>query len=269
MTISDVGSPVLVGADEHKPAAKLVDEHSEHDSTETVVVGRRFNPYFGLAIVILAVGCGLATFVLLTGLTPVKPTPEVIMALMGINGFLVLLMIAMITWQLAVLFRARRKRVAGARLHIRIVTLFSIVAAVPALVVALFATVTLNRGLDAWFSERTQTIVDEAQLVAQAYLEEHDQVLRQSLTTIAHNIGRQTELLRNDKQLFTRRLANEVAFRGLAAAFLIDAGKRRVRSSVTSTGGLHSLLRRSDSSTVQDKAKGLLSVQMKATCCVD
>lgn len=223
-------------------AASLEKLPSEDEAVLTppddTFLGRRFNPLIGFAVVIMAICSGLATFVLLTGLTPIKPTPNVITLLMSVNGMLVLGMVGLIGWQLTALWRARRRRVAGARLHIRIVTLFSIVAAVPAIVVALFATVTLNRGLDAWFSERTQSIVDEAQLVAQAYLNEHDQVLRQALTTIALNIGRQRELLEKDRQAFTRGLANEVAFRGLAAAYLVDSKKRKVEASVTSTSGI-------------------------------
>ena len=183
MTVSEVDAPLIAAKGSRSDQPGQGDRDA--DVPQADQLGKRFNPVFGLAIVVLAIGCGLATFVLLTGLTPIKPTPQVITTLMGLNGILVLIMVLMISWQLATLWRARRKRVAGARLHIRIVTLFSIVAAVPALVVALFATVTLSRGLDAWFSERTQTIVDEAQSVAQAYLEEHDQVLRQALTSIA------------------------------------------------------------------------------------
>ncbi len=231
MTLSDVQTSPI-------DKVSSPDDLEMMDSSEESLLGRRFNPLVGLAVVVTAICCGLATFVLLTGLTPVTPTPNVIGILLSVNGVLVLVMICLIGWQLATLWRARRRRLAGSRLHIRIVTLFSIVAAVPALVVALFATVTLNRGLDAWFSERTQSIVNEAQSVAQAYLSEHDQVLRQALTTIAFNIGRQKELLSNDKQAFTRRLANEVALRRLAAAYIIDSRKRKIEASVTSTGGI-------------------------------
>ncbi|CAN0494310.1 unnamed protein product, partial [Discosporangium mesarthrocarpum] len=229
-SLSDVQSPPL------ETLASAEEEGMVE--AEGTGMGRRFNPKLGLALVVTAIFCGLATFVLLTGLSPITPTPNVISILMGVNGVLVLSMIGMIGWQLAAVWRARRRRLAGSRLHIRIVTLFSIIAAVPALVVALFATVTLNRGLDSWFSERTQSIVDEAQLVAQAYLTEHDAVLREALSTIAFNIGRQTELLNTDKQAFTRRLANEVAFRRLAAAYVINSQKRKVEASVTSTGGI-------------------------------
>lgn len=230
MTLSDVQSTPLEPLSSQEEEGAIAPDES--------LIGRRFNPMIGLALVVTAICCGLTTFVLLTGLTPITPTPNVISTLMGVNGILVLGMIGMIGWQLAALWRARRRRLAGSRLHIRIVTLFSIVAAVPALVVALFATVTLSRGLDAWFSERTQSIVNEAELVAQAYLSEHDEVLRQALSTIAFNIGQQTELLKKDKQAFTRRLANEVAFRRLAAAYVIDSQKRKIEASVTSTGGI-------------------------------
>lgn len=195
----------------------------------------RVPPALGLGVVIVAIVCGLATYIVLTGLTPLQPSPELITALLALNGLLVLGMVVMIAWQVAMLWRARRQQIAGARLHGRLVSMFAIVAALPALIVALFATVTLDRGLDTWFSERTQSIVDEAQTVAEAYLREHDQVLRQSLASIAFDISQTGDLLVKDRQLFTRRLANHVAFRGLKAAYVINASKRTVDSSVTST----------------------------------
>jgi two-component system nitrogen regulation sensor histidine kinase NtrY len=193
----------------------------------------RVPPMLGLAVVVTSIVCGLATYFVLTGLAPFQPTPQLISILLALNGILVFAMLAMITWQVAMLWRARRKQIAGARLHGRLVSMFAIVAALPALIVALFATVTLDRGLDTWFSERTQLIVDEAQTVAEAYLREHDQVLRQALATIAFDLSQTGDLLTKDRQLFTRRLANHVAFRGLTAAYVINADKRTVDSSVT------------------------------------
>ncbi len=253
MIISNVKASPLGAITGSPPDASAPFRDAEHDELRSSSIGRRFNPLIGFGIVILAICCGLATFVILTGLTPINPTPRVNTALMGANAMLVLLMLVIVGWPLWVLLRARRERKAGARLHIRIVTLFSIVAAAPALVVAVFATLTLNRGLDALFSERTQTIVNEAQSVALAYLDEHDLVLRQILTMIAQNIGQKTKLLKEDRQLFLRHLANEVAYRGLVAAYLIDAGKRRVDASVTT----------SDDITFIEPEKQLLDVARK------
>ena len=68
-------------------------------------------------------------------------------------------MIALLAWQIIGLARAWRQRTPGARLHIRIVALFSIIAALPALLLAVGATITFSRSLDGWFSTRTRAIV--------------------------------------------------------------------------------------------------------------
>ena len=77
---------------------------------------------------------------------------------------------ALIAWRLVRLWSERRSGRAGARLHVRLVAMFSAIAVVPAILVAIFAAVTLNLGVEAWFSSRVQTALDGAQNVARQYL---------------------------------------------------------------------------------------------------
>jgi two-component system nitrogen regulation sensor histidine kinase NtrY len=56
---------------------------------------------------------------------------------------------------------------AGARLHLRFVGLFSLAAVAPAVIVALFFGVLVNRGVDGWFSQRVRTVVENSATVAQ------------------------------------------------------------------------------------------------------
>ena len=66
---------------------------------------------------------------------------------------------------------ARRRQQAGARLHVRIVGLFSVIAVLPAILWRVVASVTLDRGLDHWFSEtHNAQIVENSVDVATAYL---------------------------------------------------------------------------------------------------
>ena len=91
------------------------------------------------------------------GLTPIAPTQNVDRhASMIVNGALVAFLILVVAWEIGRLVLARRRGRAAARLHIRIVALFSIVAAAPAILVAIVASVTLDRGLDNWFSTQHQ-----------------------------------------------------------------------------------------------------------------
>ena len=86
--------------------------------------------------------------------------------------------------------QARRRGRAGARLHVRIVGLFSIIAAVPAILVAIVASVTLDRGLDRLFSTRTRAVIENSLIVAEAYLREHAQIVRGDIMAMAIDIAR-------------------------------------------------------------------------------
>jgi len=124
---------------------------------DTVRARRRLPFTLGLITVVLALCSGLATYLILTGLTPIVPTHRVVVGVLLINLVLVLAMVVLIAWQVTGLWLARQRQVAGAQLHVRIVSLFSVIAVVPAILLAIFASISLDRGLDHWFSVRTRT----------------------------------------------------------------------------------------------------------------
>ena len=101
---------------------------------------------------LLAVASGVATYATVTGLVPYHPTSAALIALLLINLALVLALGALIAWRLTRFWVERRSGSAGARLHVRLVAIFSAIAVVPAILVAIFAAVTLNLGVEAWFS---------------------------------------------------------------------------------------------------------------------
>ncbi len=171
---------------------------------------------------------GLLTFLVLTGLTPVKPSEDVISGLLFANTALVVLMAILVIVQVVQLFIAHRKGTPGAGLHIRLISLFSIVAVAPALLVAMFAALTLNRGLDAWFSDRTRNIVDTASTVAEAYLLNASDATRNDLASISTDLNQQRSLYDNDRKAFVQRVARHALVRNLAAAFVFDASSKRI-----------------------------------------
>ncbi|MCP6318868.1 hypothetical protein NL491_28400, partial [Klebsiella pneumoniae] len=76
----------------------------------------------------------------------IDPTPEVVRSFYLINAGSILLLVGIIVRELWQLILARRRGRAAARLHVQIVSLFSIVAVLPAVLVAVVANVTLERG---------------------------------------------------------------------------------------------------------------------------
>lgn len=187
----------------------------------------------GIVVVCLSILAGLTTYTILTGLSPIKPTPDIITWLLGGNLVLVLIMVGMVLWQVWSLIVAKKRGTAGAGLHIRLVSLFSLIAALPALIVAAFAAVTLNRGLDAWFSERTRSIVDSAVTVAEAYMRDHGETARGDIAAIAADLNNQKLMFDGDRPDFVRRVARHAALRGLVGAFVFDTSLKRIDANIT------------------------------------
>ena len=74
---------------------------------------------------------------------------------------------------------------AGARLHTRIVALFSLVAMVPAVIMAVFSALFFQFGLQTWFSERVNTAVRGSVAVAESYVQEHAKTITTDALAIA------------------------------------------------------------------------------------
>ena len=144
----------------------------------------------GLAAVALALLSALVTFVVLAGLTPIPPTHEVVVALLLANAVTVFLLVVVIAREVWGVVQARRRGRAAARLHVRIVALFSVIAAVPAILVAVVASVTLDRGLDRLFSQQTHALIENSLIVADAYVREHVQFVRADIIAIAIELAR-------------------------------------------------------------------------------
>ncbi|MFL5260344.1 MAG: ATP-binding protein [Hyphomicrobiales bacterium] len=219
---------------------------------------RRLTALIGASLVALSILAGLATYTILTGLTPVKPTPGIIQWLLAGNLVLVLAMVILILWQVWLLVSARRKRQAGAGLHIRLVSLFSVIAALPAIIVAAFAAVTLDRGLDAWFSQRTRAIVDSAVTVAEAYIRDSAETARGDVAAIAADLNQQRRMFDEDRPAFVRRVARHAALRHLVGAFVFDTSIRRIDANVTANDSIS--FRPPSEAALERAAKGELVV---------
>jgi len=176
----------------------------------------------GPVAVSLALLSAFITFIVLADFTPISPSHRVVVTLLLANAMTVLLLLGVIVrgvWQVV---QARRTGRAAARLHVRIVGLFSIIAAAPAILVAIVASVTLDRGLDRLFSTRTRAAIENSLIVAEAYLRDHAQIVRSDIMVMAAEIARSKPILEQDPGKLGQYLTFQASVRGLAAAIVLD-----------------------------------------------
>ncbi len=185
----------------------------------------------GPLAVALALLSALATFLVLAALTPIVPTHDVVVSLLLFNVVTVAILLAVIGREVWLMVRARRHGRAGARLHVRIVLLFSLVAAAPAILVAIVASVTLDRGLDRLFSVRTRAVIENSMGVAEAYVREHVQTIRGDVLAMSFDVTRAKQLFEEDRTRFRQFLTAQASIRGIPAAVILDSDLQVVERS--------------------------------------
>lgn len=186
----------------------------------------------GLGVVVASLVSGLATYLIMTGLTPILPTGPVVLSALAVNLILVIALVAMIAIQVRRLVRGWKDKSAGARLHVRIVGLFSVIAMLPALVLAVSATTTFSRSLDNWFNQRTRAIINNTMEVASSYLEEHGQIIRSDVVNMAKDLDDQRGLSVSDPRKFRELVFAQAALRDLPVAYVIGKDRQVLVSAI-------------------------------------
>jgi two-component system nitrogen regulation sensor histidine kinase NtrY len=181
---------------------------------------------FGL--VLLGPVLALTTFLVLGPLDQGASTPSLRLILLA-DLVYVLVIAALVLAQIARLVAARRAKSAGSRLHLRLTGAFALLALIPTVTVAVFAGLTVNIGLEGWFSDRVSSVVGSSLAAAEAYEEEQ----RADLAADARGLARYIDAVRSAQLIADREVLTDGQVqvqRGLREAYLIDGtGDLRAR----------------------------------------
>src|SRR5882724_11307165 len=193
---------------------------------------RRFLAPFAIGLALLST---LLTFVLLTGLTRIQPTPEIVNSFLLINGATILVLIGIIVREVWKVLQARRRGRAASRLHVQIVGLFSVIAVLPAVLVAIVANVTIDRGFERLFSGPTREVIQNSVTIASAYMQEHAQLIQGDILGMAGDITRAParRLYDLDPKSFQELLTASAASRNLPSAMLIGMDRNALATADT------------------------------------
>jgi two-component system nitrogen regulation sensor histidine kinase NtrY len=144
-----------------------------------------------------------------------------------------LLLAALVLRRVATLIAARRAKSAGSRLHLRLTGAFALMALLPTITVAVFAVLTINIGLETWFSERVRNVVGASLSAAEAYEEEHREGLALDARALAAflDANRRATFIMDDGELRQALSQGQAQVqRGLREAYVVDgAGEIRAR----------------------------------------
>ncbi len=189
---------------------------------------RRYRNLATFGLVVLGPVLALVTYLVLGPMGQGGNTPSLRLILLT-DLVYILLVAALVLSQVGKLIAARRAKSAGSRLHLRLTGVFALMALIPTVSVAVFAGLTINVGLEGWFSDRVRSVVGNSLAAAQAYESEQRDDLRADAITLARGIdaARNQGLDLPDSQLLAE--GQRQIQRGLREAYLID-GTAQIRA---------------------------------------
>jgi two-component system nitrogen regulation sensor histidine kinase NtrY len=170
---------------------------------------------------------GITTYAALTGMASMGTNPSTILILLTIDLVLLLALSIVVIRRVVKLWIARKKGSAGSRLHIHLVMLFGLVAITPAIVVAIFSLLFFGLGIETWFSDRVRSALDGANVVAESYLKEHQENIRNAIVAMSEDINREGTAIYVDPGALNQTLIKQTTLRSLTEA-VVFVGRGRV-----------------------------------------
>ena len=182
---------------------------------------RRFNLRVAPFVVGLALVSALASFAVFTGYTPIVPTDPVVIDVFiadAVIAFVLFVLVMVEAWKLIASWRAKQ---AGARLHAYIVGLFTITAAVPAIIMAVVGSVALDRGLYPAFVDDVGRFIAETKDAGKLIRSKQCDSLLRDADLAASDLSR-ARIGYTDRNFFQNFFDSRVKSLGFTTAVIMD-----------------------------------------------
>lgn len=167
----------------------------------------------------------VATFLALVPFNQGASSPTLRLILLA-DLVYILVVAALVLRRIIQMLSDRRRQSAGSRLHLRLTGVFAIVALIPTVLVAVFGVLTVNIGLEGWFSDRVSQVIGASLGAAQAYEAEQRATLTEDATALAGFLDQASKanfLIDNDTVRPLLAQGQSSIQRGLKEVFLINA----------------------------------------------
>lgn len=156
------------------------------------------------------------------GQSPFGFNQRYMLVLILIDLVLLLALGAVLAKRLVRFMIKRRKGGMGSRFQTRIVVVSSLVATIPAVILAFFSIVIFNLGIQSWFDNKVGTAIEGAVSVARLYLEEHKKIIAADILGMASDLNRDAHNIRRQPKLFNSKVAILAGIRKLPEAIVFQ-----------------------------------------------
>ena len=187
---------------------------------------RQLLPLIELGTLLVALTVIGATYLVLSGNSRPERllTPPVVALLLVANLVPIIALMVFLARRIAKGRAARSPTGGNGRLHVRLVAIFSVIAAVPTLLVVIFASVLFQYGVEFWFSDKARTVLVNADRVARAYVAENRERMMAEIVPMAGDYVAALNQAPLDDPRFSQFFFEQLTLRNLSESALIKIG---------------------------------------------
>jgi len=190
----------------------------------TQVTARRINLFLWLEVLaaaVLVVMLAISYVALSRDGTTSEPLPSLQAAALLV-GTLIPALALLVLWGRRVAIR--RAGDSSARLHVKLVFFFSLVAAVPTLLVAVFASLLFQSGVEFWFSDRSRGVLENARTLARDFYDQNQRSLSDNTLLMAGDLRFLLARMRVTDAEFADQYILQVYQRELSRSAIVQQG---------------------------------------------
>lgn len=169
----------------------------------------------------LSIIFGIFTLYTFSGTGFVELNEKNIQFLLLINIIIICLFLFLIIRKLVILFY-KSKQVAGLSTNLNFIKYFIFVTAVPSIFVAIFSLILFNLGIEKWFDNKVNDVVNNSVEVAKNYLEENQNSIRNEILAMSSDLNRNFNLYSENKTVFQNYFDQQSRIRKIDESYLID-----------------------------------------------
>lgn len=188
---------------------------------------------FEISLAVVAVLAAIATYIAISGGTaPFEEVTRTVRILLLVDIVVFCLLTSLIARRMISLWNAQRRGAAGSKLQGKIFWAFTLVAIGPPVIMAFFAALFFDQGLQNWFSDKVRTTLQNSLEVAEGYVAEHQQNIRADILLMAQDLNSGAALLEFNPLALNQAVNLQTRARVLSEAMVVNGnGEIRTRAS--------------------------------------
>ena len=183
------------------------------------------NRKFTIFLIILSFFASIVTYLVFTNSLPyIKTTPTIAITTLSIDVILLVVLCFKVIRKIIETRRERKKGTVGAKISSRFILTFALLVLIPTIALATFSTFFFNIGMKGWFNDKILHLAEQSNIVAEAYLKEHQESIKNDALAISKEINQKFNTVFVDLNKLNSFLNVETDIRELTEAFIFKKG---------------------------------------------